>query len=71
MIQMVAVGEETGNMDNTLATVAETYEVEADDRTSAAVGLITPIMTIFIGGLVALIAITMVTAMYGIYGKIK
>jgi type IV pilus assembly protein PilC len=71
MVQMVAVGEETGNLDNTLATVAETYEVEADDRTSAAVGLIQPIMTIFIGGIVALIAVTMVSAMYGIYGQIK
>jgi type IV pilus assembly protein PilC len=71
MVQMVAVGEETGNLDNTLATVAETYEVEADDRTSAAVGLITPIMTIVIGGMIALIAVTMVSAMYGIYGQIK
>jgi len=69
MVQMVAVGEETGNLDSTLATVAETYEVEADDRTSAAVGLITPIMIIFIGGLIALIAVTMVSAMYGIYGQ--
>jgi type IV pilus assembly protein PilC len=70
MVQMVAVGEETGNLDNTLATVAETYEVESDDRTAAAVGLIQPIMTIVIGGVVALIAITMVSAMYGIYGQI-
>ena len=71
MVQMVGVGEETGNLDNTLATVAESYEVEADDRTSAAVGLITPILTIFMGGLIALIAVTMVSAMYGIYGQIK
>ncbi|RJO61186.1 MAG: type II secretion system F family protein [Dehalococcoidia bacterium] len=70
MVQMVAVGEETGNLDNTLATVAETYEVEADDRTAAAVGLITPIMTIVIGGMIALIAVTMVSAMYGLYGQI-
>ena len=71
MVQIVAVGEETGNLDNTLATVAETYEVEADERTSAAIGLITPIMTIFMGGLIALIAVTMVSAMYGLYGQIK
>ena len=70
MVQMVAVGEETGNLDNTLATVAETYEVESDDRTSAAVGLLQPIMTIFIGGLIALIAITMVSAMYSLYGQL-
>ena len=71
MVQMVAVGEETGNLDNTLATVAETYEVEADERTTAAVGLIQPIMTVLIGGIVAVIALTMVSAMYGLYGQIK
>lgn len=71
MVQMVAVGEETGNLDNTLATVAETYEMEADERTTAAVGLIQPIMTILIGGVVAIIAVTMVSAMYGLYGQIK
>ncbi len=31
MVQMVGVGEETGNLDNTLTTVAESYEMEADD----------------------------------------
>jgi type IV pilus assembly protein PilC len=71
MVQMVAVGEETGNLDNTLSTVAETYEVEADDRTSAAVGLIQPILTIFIGALIALIAITMVSTMYSLYGQVS
>jgi type IV pilus assembly protein PilC len=71
MVQMVAVGEETGNLDNTLSTVAETYEVEADDRTSAAVGMIQPILTILIGGLIAAIAITMVSTMYSLYGQVS
>ena len=71
MVQMVEVGEETGNLDNTLATVAETYEVEADDKTAAAVGLIQPIMTVVLGAVVALLATTMVSAMYGLYGQVK
>jgi type IV pilus assembly protein PilC len=71
MVQMVAVGEETGNLDTTLTTVAETYEVEADDRTSAAIGLIQPVLTIFIGGLIALIAVTMVSAMYSLYSTVS
>ncbi len=70
MVQMVSVGEETGNLDNTLNTVAETYEVEADDRTSAAVGLIQPIMTIGIGLLIGFIALSMVSAMYSLYGQL-
>jgi len=69
MVQMASVGEETGNLDNTLATVAQSYEVEADDRTSAAVGLIQPAMTVGIGVVVGFIAVALFGAMYGIYGQ--
>jgi type IV pilus assembly protein PilC len=69
MVQMAGVGEETGNLDNTLATVAQTYELEADDRTSAAVGLIQPIITVGIGLAVAFLAIALVSSMYSIYGQ--
>ncbi|MCK4369079.1 MAG: type II secretion system F family protein, partial [Dehalococcoidales bacterium] len=71
MVQMVGVGEETGNLDNTLATVAQSYEVEADDRTSSAVGLIQPAITIIIGLLVGFIAIALISAMYSIYGQVS
>jgi len=70
MVQMVGVGEETGHLDTTLATVAQTYEVEADDRTSSAVGLIQPAITIIIGIVIAAIAISLVSAMYSIYGQV-
>lgn len=70
MVQMVGVGEETGNLDNTLITVAQSFEVEADDRTSSAVGLIQPAVIIIIGSIVAFIAISLVSAMYAVYGQI-
>ena len=71
MVQMVSVGEETGNLDNTLTTVAQSYEAEADDRTGAAVGLIQPVMTIVIGLVVGFIAIALFSAMYGVYGQVS
>ena len=71
MVQMTAVGEGTGNLDNTLATVAESYETEADDKTKAMVALITPAMTVFIGLLVGFIALSLVSAMYSIYGQVS
>jgi type IV pilus assembly protein PilC len=71
MVQMTSVGEETGHLDTTLSTVAQTYEVEADDRTSSAVGLIQPAITIFIGLAIAFIAISLVSAMYSIYGQVN
>ena len=70
MVQMVAVGEGTGHLDNTLITVAESYEMEADDRTTAAVGLIQPILTVFIGLVVGFVAIMMLSTMYSIYGQL-
>ncbi len=69
MVQMVGVGEETGNLDNTLTTVAESYEMEADDRTSSAIGLIQPVVTVVIGLVIGLIALSLVSAMYSVYGE--
>jgi type IV pilus assembly protein PilC len=69
MVQMVAVGEKTGNLGNTLSTVADSFETEADDKTTAAVGLLQPIMTIGLAVVVGFIVIAMMSAMYGIYGQ--
>ena len=70
MVQMVGVGEETGNLDNTLTTVAKGFEAEADDKTSSAVGLIQPTMTVILGLIVAFIALALVSAMYSVYGQV-
>lgn len=70
MVQMVGVGEETGNLDNTLTTVADSYDMEADDKTSAAVGLIQPAITVGIGLLIAFIALALVSTMYSMFGQI-
>jgi len=71
MVQMVGVGEETGNLDNTLTTVAQSYEVEADDRTSTAVGLIQPAVIVIIAVVVGFVAVALLSAMYSIYGQVS
>jgi len=70
MVQMTAVGEKTGNLDNTLDTVAESYEAESDDKTKAMIALITPAMTVIIGGIIGFIAVSLLAAMYSIYGQV-
>jgi type IV pilus assembly protein PilC len=70
MVQMVGVGEETGNLDNTLTTVAQSYELEADDRTSAAVGLIQPAIILVIAVVIGFVAVSLLSAMYSIYGQV-
>jgi len=71
MVQMTGVGEETGNLDSTLATVAQSYEVEADDKVSTAIGLIQPALVVIIALAVGFLAISMLSAMYSIYGQVN
>lgn len=69
MVQMVKIGEETGNLDTNLEAVAENYEIEADDKIRMMTAMIQPAMTIVIGGIVGLLALSLTTAMYSIYGQ--
>ena len=70
MVQMVGVGEETGKLDDTLSTVATTYDVEADDRINSAIGLIQPVITIVIGLVIAFMAVALVSSLYSLYGQV-
>ena len=65
MVQMVRVGEETGNLDVTLTSVARSYEAEAADKMHSFVGLIQPAMTLAIGLVIGIIAITLFSTIYG------
>jgi type IV pilus assembly protein PilC len=69
MVQMVKVGEESGSLDSSLLAVAQNYESEAQDKTKALIAMIQPVMTIVIAGIVGLIAVSMISAMYSIYGQ--
>ncbi len=64
MVEMVKVGEATGTLDNTLITVAENYEMEADGRTQTLVSMIEPIMTIIIGIAVGFLALSIFMPLY-------
>ncbi len=69
MVQMVKVGEETGNLDTSLLAVAQNYETEAEDKTKTLISLIQPVMTLAIALVVGVMALSMVSAMYSIYGE--
>jgi len=71
MVQMAAVGEQTGNLDNTMDTVAQSYEMEAADRTGALIATIQPATTIIMGAIVGFIALVLVSTMYSIMGEVN
>ncbi len=62
--QMVAVGETTGNLSETLLFVAELYEKEVDMITKNLSTTLEPALMIMIGALVGFIAISIITPIY-------
>ncbi len=56
--QMMRIGEETGHLDSMLERVAQWYDQELDEQVKATVSLLEPIMIVFVGGIIAVIAIS-------------
>lgn len=69
MVQMVKIGEETGNLGTNLEAVASNYEIEAEDKIKTMTAMIQPAMTLVIGGIVGALALSLTTAIYSIYGQ--
>ena len=68
---MVAVGEETGQLEHMLSKIADFYEAEVDAKVKALTALIEPIMIVFVGGMVGFIVISMYLPLFSIYEKIR
>lgn len=66
MSQLIAVGERSGNLSNTLVYLSELYEAEVDDFTKNLSSLIEPALMVIMGILVGFVAISIITPIYGI-----
>lgn len=67
---MVAVGEETGQLEQMLSKIADFYEAEVDAKVKALTSLIEPIMIVFVGVIVGFIVISMYLPIFSLYDKI-
>jgi type IV pilus assembly protein PilC len=70
-ISMLAIGEETGEMDSMLSKVADFYEDEVTTSVKAITSLIEPMMIVFVGGIVGSILVAMYLPMFSVYEKIR
>ena len=70
MVQMVRVGERTGELADQLENCAGFYEEELDYAVEKLTQWFEPIVILFIGAVVGFVALAMVSAMYGIYGQV-
>lgn len=66
LVEMVSVGEKTGNLDSTLATLGDYYEQRVDQRVNSLISMIGPALTVVVGLVVAFIALSMITPLYSI-----
>ncbi len=69
--QMIAVGEQTGELDNMLANMAEYYDDELDTMTKNMQSLLEPIMIVVMGGIVGTIIICILLPVYSIQNFVK
>lgn len=69
-IQMISIGEETGELDQMLAKVADFYEDEVEQSVKALTSIIEPIMIVVLGGMVGVILLSMYLPMFKIFEKL-
>ena len=59
VLQMCAIGEESGSLDHMLGKAADFYESEVDDAVAGLSSLLEPIVIVFLGGLIGGIVVSM------------
>ena len=71
VVEMLGVGEKTGNIDSTFETLANHYDKKADQKIDTLMAMIEPVMTIAIGMVVALLALSIIMPMYSVLGSMQ
>ncbi|WP_297082197.1 type II secretion system F family protein [uncultured Demequina sp.] len=69
--QMMAVGEDTGALDEMMGKVADFYDQEIESTTEQLTSLIEPIMIMFVGVIVGGMVICMYLPMFSVYDQIS
>jgi type IV pilus assembly protein PilC len=69
--RMIAVGEETGDIDGMLQKIAEFYESEVDATVKALTSIMEPLMIVVVGAIVGVIVISMYLPMFRIFELIE
>ncbi len=70
VVQMVAVGEQTGALETMLNKIADFYEDEVDEATANMLAMLEPIMIMFLGIVIGGIVISMYMPMFDLISKI-
>ena len=71
VVQMVAVGEETGKLDEMLDKVADFYDDEVENSVEALTSVLEPILVIGVGGIVGSVVVGMYLPIFTIINQLK
>ena len=71
VVQMMAVGEETGALDTMLHKIADFYDQEVEATTEALTSLIEPLMIAVMGGIVGVMIIALYMPIFKVFELIK
>ena len=71
VVQMIAVGEQTGALDAMLNKIADFSEEEVDVAVGGMTAMIEPIMMVGIGGMVGTVLVAMYLPIFSMAGNIK
>ena len=69
VVQMTAVGERAGTVDEMLQEIAQFYEQQVEQIMASLSSIIEPILIIFLGGAVGGIALAIITPIYSLTTK--
>lgn len=69
LVELTAVGEETGNLEETLTVAAEYYTREVDTAVKQALGILEPCITLVLACLVIFILLAVYLPIFGMYGS--
>ncbi len=69
-IQMISIGEETGEIDAMLMKIADFYEDEVEQAVKALTSVLEPIMIVVLGGMVGTILLSMYLPMFKVFEKL-
>jgi len=71
VVQMTAIGEETGELEEMLMKVAQFYEEEVNRAVEQLTSLIEPLLILFVGGIIGFIIISLYLPIFYMVGQIR
>jgi len=71
VVQMMAVGEDTGALDTMLEKVADFYDQEVESTTEQLTSLIEPLMIVFIGAIIGSMVIAMYLPIFKVFDLVQ